>query len=358
MPHHLYSERENDNSVSGSDLLAERESAKKALKRELGLRKILGKSRVVQELREKIDRISSCDVNVLISGESGTGKELAARAIHYLSRRADKPFVPVNCGAIPENLFENELFGHVKGAFTDAKFPQIGLVKEAEGGTLFLDEIGAVSPYIQIKFLRLLQDNEYRPLGGSKYHKAKIRIIAATNQDLPSLVNEGAFREDLFYRLDIISIHIPPLRERIEDIPILADHFMRQYCHKFNRPVKKISADGLHSMITHAWPGNVRELENKIQQLIVMCPSLVLRAEDITFHGNEEHEATHRESELEHFKIAKRRIISQFEKSYLTRLLTEHRGNVVKAADSAGKSRTAFWNLLKRHNISPKEFHI
>ncbi|UCE17780.1 MAG: sigma-54-dependent Fis family transcriptional regulator [Gemmatimonadota bacterium] len=356
MSHHRNPERKNDNLVSESDFRAERESAKKALKRELGLQKILGRSKGVQELREKIDRISSCDVNVLISGESGTGKELAARAIHYLSSRADKPFVPVNCGAIPENLFENELFGHVKGAFTDAKFPQSGLVKEAEGGTLFLDEIGAVSPYIQIKFLRLLQDNEYRPLGGSTYHKANIRIIAATNQDLPSLVNRGAFREDLFYRLDIISIHIPPLRERIEDIPILVEHFMNQYSKEFCMESKEVSHDTMKTFIGYSWPGNIRELENQIQQLLVMCPSELICAEDVQFSSLPEEQEENQE--FEHFQTAKKRVVDDFEKTYLTQLLTEHKGNMVIAANAAGKSRTALWNLLKRHNLSPKEFRI
>jgi len=214
---------------SSNQLPDERESAKKTLKREFALGQILGKSKPIKKLKEDLDRISSCDVNVLITGESGTGKELVVRAIHYLSARAGKPFIPVNCGAIPENLFENELFGHVKGAFTDAACRQSGLVEEADGGTLFLDEIGTTSPYIQIKLLRLLQDREYKLLGDSRLLKADVRIVAATNRVLETLVQTNDFREDLFYRLNVVSLDIPPLRERKEDIPVLVRHFVRNY---------------------------------------------------------------------------------------------------------------------------------
>jgi DNA-binding NtrC family response regulator len=338
----------NRNGVSG-----EYEEAKQTLKRELGLKKILGKSKVIRELHEKIDQISLCDVNVLISGESGTGKELVARAIHYLSCRASKPFIPVNCGAIPEHLFENELFGHVKGAFTDAHFQQIGLVKEAEGGTLFLDEIGAVSPYVQVKFLRLLQDREYKPLGDSKSHKADIRIIAATNKDLLRLVKKDVFREDLFYRLNIVSLYIPPLTERKEDIPILVEHFVNKYSGEYNKSIKEVSKDAMRAFLSYPWPGNVRELENKIQQLLVMSHSPEISLKNIQFPISR---PTSDESELEYFKEAKTKAINSFEKGYLVQLLTKHRGDVVSAARRSGKSRTALWNLLKKHNLSPKQF--
>jgi two-component system response regulator PilR (NtrC family) len=211
--------------VDKHDLQRERDHAKAALKREFALGQILGNSKAIKNLKENLIKISSCNANVLITGESGTGKELVARAIHYLSDRKEKPFVPVNCGAIPENLFENELFGHTKGAYTDASFQQYGLVKEAEGGTLFLDEIGAINPYIQTKLLRLIQESEYRPLGYAKNIKANIRLVAATNMELQQLVEKNIFREDLFYRLNVIPIHIPPLRERKDDIPLLIKHF-------------------------------------------------------------------------------------------------------------------------------------
>lgn len=195
------------------------EPSKRQLKRRGLLNNIIGKSNVIQELHKKINLVSLCHVNVLISGDSGTGKELTARAIHCASSRAKGPFIPVNCGAIPENLFENDLFSHVKGAFTDARFKQNGLVEAAEGGTLFLDEICDINPHIQIKFLRFLEDRQYKLLGDTRPHKANIRIIAATNRNLLDLVQEGSFREDLFYRLNIISLNMPPLRERRDDIP-------------------------------------------------------------------------------------------------------------------------------------------
>ena len=326
---------------------------KETLRKSYSLRQLQGKSRAILRLREMLKKASVCDVSVLISGESGTGKELAARAIHYLSSRASKPFVPVNCGAIPDNLFENELFGHVQGAFTDARFPQKGLVKEAECGTLFLDEIGTVSPYIQTKFLRLLQEKEFRPLGASSPLKADIRIVAATNQNLRELVDEGRFRVDLLYRLVVFSIHIPPLRERKQDIPILSKHFLKKYCKEYKFENKIITEAAMKKLMAHSWPGNVRELENKIQQLIIMCSSSVIDTEDIKFF---EEQPSPKENKLGHFKVARKTVIDKFEKTYLTQVLTMFGGDVVNAAKYAGKSRSAMWNILKKHNISPQQF--
>ena len=336
-------------------LQIESDQAKQLLKKKFGLRSILGESHAIHKLREILWNVSSCHVSVLITGDSGTGKELAARAIHYLGSRASMPFVPVNCGAIPDNLFENELFGHVKGAFTDARFPQRGLVEEAEHGTLFLDEISTISPYIQAKFLRLLQEKEYRPLGASKPFKADIRIVAATNTDLRKLVEERKFRADLFFRLNVASVHIPPLRERKQDIPILAEHFLNHYCKEYNYEKKTIIKDAMMILMTYSWPGNVRELENMIQQLIVMCSSTVITAKDIKLPMVQ---PLSKEKNLGHFKIAKKRTIDRFEKTYLTQLLIDYKGDVVSAANYAGKSRSALWNLLKKHNISPQEFRI
>ena len=339
--------------VNDSELHEDFESSKESLKRKLALNQIIGQSKVVQELHEKIEKISQCDVNVLISGESGTGKELAARAIHYLSPRAGKPFIPVNCSAIPESLFENELFGHVKGAFTDAGLPQIGLVKEAEGGTLFLDEIGAISAYIQVKLLRLLQDKEYKSLGDPRTHKADIRIIGATNIDLRTLVQKDKFREDLFYRLNIVSLYLPPLRERKKDIPILVEYFVNKYSKEYNKPINEIAEDAMWRFVSYPWPGNIRELENKIQHIIVMASSSVISAENIQLQKSE---LKSEELDIENLKVAKKKVVSSFEKTYLTRLLKENRGNVVTAARKAGKSRTALWNLIKKYRLSPKLF--
>ncbi len=331
--------------------IEERNKAKRDLKKRFCLKQILGKSKVVKELHKKIDMLYSCDASVLITGESGTGKELVARALHYSGNRSEKSFIPVNCSAIPENLIENEFFGHVKGAFTGAHSQQTGLVKEAEGGTIFLDEIGTISPYVQVKFLRLLQNGEYKPLGDTNIHKADIRIIAATNSLLKNLANDGTFREDLFYRLNIVSLHIPPLRERREDIPILVEHFIHKYSMKYKKTVKEISKDAIDALISMEWPGNIRELENKVQQLIIMSESSVINFENIrpVVRGSR-----NKDCEIRCFKIAKKKAINVFEKNYLDRLLMEHRGNVASAAKTSGQNRTALWNLLKKHNISPK----
>jgi len=334
-------------------LCEECESVRRSLKREFGLSHILGRSKAVQELCQKINKISLCKVNVIISGETGTGKEVAARAIHYLSRRAGKPFIPVNCGAIPESLFENELFGHVKGAFTDAGLQQTGLVREAEGGTLFLDEVGVLSPHIQVKLLRLLQNKEYKPLGEAKPRKADIRITAATNRDIRSLVKEGVLRKDLYYRLNIASLYIPPLRERMEDIPILVQHFIDKYGREYDKPTKRLSEDAMRAFMSYSWPGNIRELENKIQQMIVMSSTPVMDLEDVELPIRE---PDSRERRLGCFNEAKENMIRAFERSYLMQLLTEHRGDVPSAARRAGKSRTGLWNLLRKHNLSPQEF--
>jgi two-component system response regulator GlrR len=342
-------------------ILEEKQAVKQNLKKKLGLSRILGCSKAVEKLRKRIETISSCDVSVLISGECGTGKELAARAIHYLSSRDCNPFVPVNCGAIPENLFENELFGHRKGAFTDAIFHQEGLIKEAQGGTLFLDEIGVITPYTQVKLLRLLQDKEYKPLGDPRTRKADIRIIAATNMELQQMVEQSEFREDLFFRLNIVSLSIPPLRERKEDIPILAEHFLRKYSAQHSKSLKKVAKGAMTAMISYSWPGNIRELENKIQHAVVMTGSEQITLSDL--HLNVEKPKTNKYTQdkrdiidYESFKAAKQRAIDEFEKNYLIHLMTEYHGDVVSAAQKAGKSRTALWNLLTKHHIHPSQF--
>jgi two-component system response regulator GlrR len=342
-------------------ILEEKQAVKENLKRRLGLSRILGRSKAVDKLRQRIETIASCDVSVLISGECGTGKELAARAIHYLSGRDCRPFVPVNCGAIPENLFENELFGHRKGAFTDAAFHQEGLVREAQGGTLFLDEVGVITPYIQVKLLRLLQDKEYKPLGDPRTRSADIRIVAATNMELQQMVEQSAFREDLFFRLNIVSLCVPPLRERKEDIPLLVEYFLKKYSAQHRKSLKKVSKGAMTAMMSYSWPGNIRELENKIQHAIVMAGSDRITPGDL--HMNVEGPKTNEQTrgkpdiiDCESFKAAKQRAIDEFEKNYLIHLMTEYRGDVISAARRAGKSRTALWNLLTKHHIHPSQF--
>jgi len=339
----------------------ERERVKQSLKKKSGLNRILGCNETVTRLRQQIENISSCDVSVLITGESGTGKELAARAIHYLSARSHQPFVPVNCGAIPDSLFENELFGHRKGAFTDASFHQDGLVKEAEGGTLFLDEVGVVPTHLQVKLLRLLQDKEYKLLGDSTTRVADIRIIAATNEDLPGLVKKGGFREDFYYRLNIVSLHIPPLRKRKEDIPVLADYFIKKYSQEYNKSVTGASPEAVELLMTNYWRGNIRELENKIQQAVVMSTNGIILPRDIQFLQESDEPGPKFQTNdnniyKETFARAKKKMIHSFEREYLSQLLAQSNGDMVQAAARAGKSRTALWNLMAKHRLHPSQF--
>ena len=333
----------------------EKQKAIQNLNKKKGLSRILGSSNPVIQLKEQIQNIALYDVSVLISGESGTGKELAARAIHYLSSRCHNPFVPVNCGAIPENLFENELFGHRKGAFTDASFHQDGGVKEAEGGTLFLDEIGVITPYTQVKLLRLLQEKEYRPLGDCKTRKANVRIVAATNEDLQTMVTEDTFREDLFYRLNIVSLSIPPLRKRKEDIPLLSDHFIKKYSREYQKSITYVSEEAMIGLFSYSWPGNIRELENKIQRAIVMTNNEKITISDLDL-PSPDIQWRKEDSTFEEFKKAKQNTIDDFERNYLTLVMANCGGDVNRAADRAGKSRTSFWNLLSKHHLHPRQF--
>ena len=305
---------------------------------------LIGNSTAMRRVMEQVYSIAQTDASVVIYGESGTGKELVAKTIHQFSRRADMPFVPVNCGALPETLLESELFGYKRGAFTDATTDYPGLVVEANKGTLFLDEVGEMSPKVQVKLLRFLQDKEVRPLGSTKSVKADVRIVAATNRDLKAAIQQGEFREDLFYRLNIVPISIPPLRERKEDIPLLANYFLRKFAKEFGKDVKEISPLALQRLVGYNWPGNVRELENKIQQVVVMAHSSVIRPEDIDAP-----------SHLASFKEEKRKIVTEFEVSYISKMLALHGGNISRAAKAAGMDRKNFWQLMKKHGIDPSE---
>jgi two-component system response regulator PilR (NtrC family) len=243
---------------------------KRALKSRYEFSSILGRSDAMQEVFATIQTIAGTSSTVLIGGESGTGKELVARATHFNSLRRDRPFVALNCGAVPETLLESELFGHMRGAFTGAQANKKGLVEAAEGGTIFLDEIGEMSASMQVKLLRVLQDRRYRRLGGTEEVRADIRVIAATNQDLPKMVAEGRFREDLFYRLNVLTIQLPALRDRFEDIPLLAEHFLHEFASQMRKPVRSISAEAMQLLQEHTWPGNVRELQNAMERAVAL----------------------------------------------------------------------------------------
>jgi DNA-binding NtrC family response regulator len=281
---------------------------------------------------------------VLISGESGTGKELFARAIHYLSPRAGRPFVPVNCGALPENLAESELFGHKRGAFTGAACDQAGLIREAEGGTLFLDEIDCLTPQAQVKLLRLLQDGEYRSVGSQQTLHANIRVVAATNADFSYIVREGKFREDLFYRLNVLSLTLPPLRERRGDILLLAHDFLEKHAAITDRQPKKLSLAALNRLLSYSWPGNVRELQNVLTRAIVLSDMDSIEPSNLDLPDNFA-------AEEQSFQAMKSRAVQRFEHDFLATVLHAHHGNISRAAAAAKKNRRAFWQLLRKHGL-------
>ncbi len=315
-----------------------------------GMRQFIGQSPSFLAAIENIPRMSICDAPVLLLGDTGTGKEMCARAIHYLSPRANSPFVPVNCGSIPIELFENEMFGHERGAFTDAHQSHRGLVAEAEGGTLFLDEVDSLTSSAQVKLLRFLQDRQYRRLGSSQYRQANVRMIAASNRNLQQLVRERVFREDLYYRLNILSVALPALRERQEDIMPLASHFLKISAREYGRSVKRFSRDAMQKLLSHTWPGNVRELDNVVRQAVVLSDGEMISAQHI---GSIADHVAQTSPLKESFKVAKSRVIETFERAYLTELLSACGGNISKAAREAKKDRRALFALLKKYDIAP-----
>lgn len=270
-----------ERAVQMSRLSQENKILRQEIKKEYGRGNLLGKSKPMKDLYELIERVAPAMSNVLISGESGTGKEVVARTLHSLSPRSKAPFIAINCSAIPETLLESELFGHAKGSFTGADKKKIGLFEEAQGGTLFLDEIGDMEPGLQAKLLRVLQERKIRPVGETKDISIDVRVIAATHKDLKKMIKENLFREDLYYRLNVIPIHLPPLRHRKEDIPLLAQHFLEKYA-AFNKSIaRSFSPAALHVLMNQPWQGNVRELENMVERIVVMSNKTVLDETDI-----------------------------------------------------------------------------
>lgn len=314
---------------------------------------LIGNSPVFREMIEILHKIAGYDAGVLITGETGSGKELAARAIHYLSARRDKPFIPVNCGALPDHLIENELFGHNRGAYTDARESQAGLISQAEGGTLFLDEVDALSPKAQVSLLRFLQDGQYRPLGGSRTEFAQVRILAASNVELEQLVEEGHFRADLLFRLNVMELPVPPLRARGGDIELLARHFIAEAACRYKVPGKELHPDTLAWLASQPWPGNIRELQNRIQREFLLAdgPLLHIRAPALANERRRRPDRRHGISDTLNFNEAKQNVLQSFERSHLQRLMRESAGNVSQAARMAGKERRALGKLLKKYQI-------
>lgn len=307
---------------------------------------IISRSAVMESLLNKAKMLAASDVSIFIQSESGTGKELLARAIHNASSRSDKEFIAVNCAAIPEQLLESELFGHAKGAFTGASTAHTGLVQIADGGTLLLDEIGDMPLTFQTKLLRLIQEREVRPVGSTKTVPIDIRIISATHQDLDKAIQRGSFREDLYYRLNVVMLELPPLAERREDIPLLCSHFLEQICAKNSSESKRFSPDAMEEMITAPWPGNVRQLFNVVEQCVVLSPSPIIPADLVR------KALRNKTKEILSFADARAR----FERDYLIQLLQITEGNVTQATRLASRNRTEFYKLLSRHHLEPKLF--
>jgi two-component system, NtrC family, response regulator GlrR len=315
------------------------------------MREFIGASPAFVAQIEKIPTIAGCDAGVLILGETGTGKEVCAQAIHYLSARASKPWIAVNCGAIPLELIESELFGHVKGAYTTAYAAREGLVAEAEGGTLFLDDIDCLPMSAQAKLLRFLQEREYRTVGANALRHANVRVIAASNRSLALLAARGEFRQDLFFRLNVLTLTLPPLRERREDIPALAAHFLRRLSLTLARPAPSLSPQAVKRLLTHDWPGNVRELQHVLERALLLAKGLSLGAGDLEIAG-----AADAAVASESFRAAKERVVKQFERSYIEHLLLTFEGNVTHAAQEAKKNRRAFFALIRKHRIELDRF--
>jgi len=307
-------------------------------------RNIVAKSEKMHRVLEQVFLIAKKDSTVVIYGESGTGKELIAKAIHFASDRKDSPFLAINCAAIPETLLESELFGHEKGAFTGALWSSKGLLSQAHKGSIFLDEIGDMPLSLQAKLLRFLEERQFYPVGSQKPIEVNVRVIVATNKNLEEMVKGGQFREDLFYRIHVIPIHIPPLRERKEDIPLLVEHFLKEFSQQMKKEVKGLAPLTMQRFMFYNWPGNVRELKNIIEYAVAMTQHNVI-TEDLVFQSKSQ----------ESFKPLKESK-ANFERNYIINLLGLTQGNISKAAQLAGKYRADFYNLLKKYNIKPEDY--
>jgi len=335
-------------------LRRENQLLRKEIAREYSFENIVSKNEKMQKIFDVIKKVAQYRSTVLITGESGTGKELVARALHYNSERSQNPFMPVNCGAIPENLLESELFGHAKGAFTDAIRTKKGLFEEADGGTLFLDEIGELPGQLQVKLLRVLQDGEIRRIGESKTIQIDVRIVAATVKDLQKEVNEGRFREDLFYRLNVLPIHIPPLRERKEDIPLLIQHFIGKYNQILNKNVADIDHSGLEALMNYKWYGNVRELENTVERAIVLCDRNYIQLENLPVEiQNFKEESQPEPMPDEEYSIKK--ASKSLEMNLIKKALRKTKGNHTHAARLLEISHRALLYKIKEYEILENE---
>jgi len=333
--------------IERSQLIEENKALKAQLQERYAFSNIIYESLKMEEVIGLVGRVAPSQATILIRGESGTGKELIANAIHFASARSQKPLIKVNCSAIPEPLLESELFGHEKGAFTGATQRRIGRFEEANGGTIFLDEIGDLSPGTQAKLLRILQEKEFQRLGSNTTLKTDVRVIAATNRNLEEVMKKGLFREDLYYRLNVITIPLPPLRERREDIPLLIDYFLKKYSKMNQKSISDFSKEARNLLVRHSYPGNVRELENLIERVVVLCRGAVITTQDLPYHlqeGMSEMEFAKKEKSLPES-------LEEIEKDLIVRALQRNEGVQTRAAESLGISERVLRYKLKKHGI-------
>ncbi len=343
--------------IEKKSLMLENIYLRQELQEKYGFHNIVGKSKKMQDIYRVIAKVAMTDSTVLIYGQSGTGKELIARAIHFNSPRREKQFVPVDCAALSENLLESELFGHVRGSFTGAVTTKPGLFEVADGGTVFLDEVGNISLSIQAKLLRVLQEREFTPVGGTRAKKVDIRLIAATNKDLEKMIKEEAFREDLYYRLNIVPLSLPTLKERQEDIPLLAVHFLKKYAEEMGKAVKGFTPEAMERLMRYSWPGNVRELENVIERTVVMIDDEMVRVEHLILPGQQEKEISENQIPMtsEELKEIKKQVrekaVEEIEKAFILSALERHQWNVTRAAEEVGMLRPNFQALMRKYNL-------
>ena len=340
-------------------LRQENRNLKDQLSRQYSFDNIIGKAPTMVQVFASIKKIANTNINVLIGGASGTGKELIAHSIHANSSRKSRPFVPINCGALPETLVESEIFGYEKGAFTGAAKPRPGLLEEAAGGTFFMDEVGELPPALQVKFLRALEDGTFRRLGSNAERESDFRLICATNQNIEQLVEEGEFREDLYYRINTFPIHLPSLRERRDDIALLADHYLRIIAERNQCELRGISPEAMELLNNHEWRGNVRELQNVIERALILASGGYVRPDDLPQNvQNKQVGETVRETEYRldlPFKEAKEHLIEDFERRYIVEVLKSFNGNVSRSAKHSGIDRRSLHRLLSKYHIDAHE---
>lgn len=343
-----------DQAIEHGRLKAENRALHSQLRSRYKFDNIIGKSDALQQVLSIVEKVADTDSTVLITGESGTGKELIAKALHYNSRRADRMMVTVNCGAIPEELLESELFGHVKGAFTNAIHHREGRFALADGGTIFLDEIGDMSPNLQVKLLRVLQERTYEPVGSSKTLKTDVRVIAATNQHLEELIEQKRFREDLYYRLNVLPIEAPPLRDRVDDIPLLVHHFIDLGNHLRNSQIDGISEEAMKLLMNYAWPGNVRELENLLERVMILRSEGEITAEDLPVQFHRPRERSHPAPRVSDAGIEFNEVIAQLETDLILQALEQTHWNKNRAAGLLGLNRTTLLEKIKKKGLEPQ----